>query len=162
MNVPESFTSIALRGDLLVYGIITLVFGLITAAFFALAVVSNRRRRRDIEDNGFFFAGIFPAIVAGFIGIVLLISLIPYNAKYHHLYQTSGTVTNATNVIQESSGDLTQGTVLEIDTLDRPIFLKDPRAVRLLGSEATFTCGIEFVYAGADRYNCAIAEEVVR
>jgi hypothetical protein len=110
------------------------------------------------ELSGFLFA----AAIAGLFGVgavvVWLVLLVPYQAKYHFLYHVDGTVASVSNVLTEASGELTQQPIVTLDGIDASFAVNDSRAVTLTDRDVTLLCSIEFVYLGADRYNCVVAE----
>lgn len=108
----------------------------------------------DFDVTGLFatFATIF-AVIALVVGVIMLV---PFQSKYHHLYRVTGTVTNVSNVLSESGGDLTRTPVITLDTVDRDITIDDPRAVNLKGKTVELSCSIAWNYQAADKYSCQI------
>ena len=97
-------------------------------------------------------------------GIALVVVLIftafvafPYDTKYWKDYRATGTVTQVSNVFENASGEVTEAYVVSLDSLDRPVTLSDPRAVRLLDKQVDLTCTISYEYRAQDRYLCRIA-----
>lgn len=89
--------------------------------------------------------------------IAAAIVAVPYEAKYLKDYRVSGTVTAVSNVFENASGEMTSSYVVSIDSLDRPVTLNDPRAVRLLDKSVDLTCNINWNHRAADTYTCRIA-----
>lgn len=99
--------------------------------------------------------------VFGVLLVVILIgaafTMFPYNTKYWKDYRVMGTVTQVSNVFENASGEVTGAYVVSLDSLDRPVTLSDPRAVRLLDKQVDLTCTISYEYRAQDRYLCRIA-----
>lgn len=101
-------------------------------------------------------------VISGSIIVILLIvaaiGMFPYETKYLKDYRVSGTVTAVSNVFENASGESVLGMyVVSIDSLDRPVTLNDPRAVRLLDKSVDLTCNINWNHRAADTYTCRIA-----
>ena len=103
-------------------------------------------------------------LLTGLFGFLLVVVLtvvafvaFPYDTKYMKDYRVSGTVTQVSNVFENASGEVTGAYVVSLDSLDRPVTLSDPRAVRLLDKEVDLTCSIDYEYRAQDRYLCRIA-----
>lgn len=102
--------------------------------------------------------------LTGLFGFLLVTVLIgaaimafPYDTKYWKDYRVTGTVTQVSNVFENASGEVTGAYVVSLDSLDRPVTLSDPRAVRLLDKQVDLTCTISYEYRAQDRYLCRIA-----
>ena len=89
--------------------------------------------------------------------IVAAIGMFPYETKYLKDYRVSGTVTAVSNVFENAGGEMTSSYVVSIDSLDQPVTLNDPRAVRLLDKSVDLTCNINWNHRAADTYTCRIA-----
>lgn len=144
----ENFIDIGTQLHLLIFGWGSV--GLLTVA--ALLVVACIRW----DSAGSAIGAVGAGIMGAFFLVLWAVSLVPFDAKYHQLYRVTGEVTGVSNVLTEDGGDLTRTPVLSIDTVDRDITMSDPRAVNLQGQTVDLTCSIEWVYQGADRYNCKI------
>lgn len=138
---------VGVRGDLLILGWIGLGLVALTVIVYLVG--------RNWDDDGGMFAAI-PGVFAGIVIIVWLVSLFPFQSEYHHIYRVEGTVVSVSNTLDGGSGELTHTPVLELDTLDRPITMSDPRALTLAGKEVTLTCTIGWHYQAADTYACEI------
>ena len=140
---------LVLAGVIGVLAALTLVFGVLWA--------------RDPEEYPWNNMA-WPALT-GLFGVLLVVVLIgaafvafPYNTKYWKDYRVTGTVTQVSNVFENASGESVLGMyVVSLDSLDRPVTLSDPRAVRLLDKEVDLTCSISYEYRAQDRYLCRIA-----
>lgn len=141
MSTPAEFFDAGIQLHILILGLLVIPFVLLTIAalFF------------DWDP----MAAVGSIVVGGFILIGWLISLIPYDAKYHHLYRYEAEVVSVSNVLTEGGGDLTRVPVVMTDD-GIQLVVEDPRIVDLEGEDVMFTCSIEWVYQGADRYNCRI------
>lgn len=128
---------------------------LAAAALLALSVIMFKRASYWDED-----IWIGPIIIAGLAtlvtGLVLAIGLIPYQAPYWKLYRVSGHVESVSNVLTDSSGELTSDPVVTLDSVDRDIVMTDPRATKLEGKDVELTCYMSWRYKAADRYSCEI------
>lgn len=96
-------------------------------------------------------------VVLAVVLIVTAFTAFPYETKYWKDYRVSGTVTQVSNVFENASGEVTGAYVVSLDSLDRPVTLSDPRAVRLLDKQVDLTCSIAYEYRAQDRYLCRIA-----
>ena len=144
----ENFIDIGTQLHILIFG--WGAVGLLTVA--ALLVVACIRW----DSEGCAIGAIAASTVGAFSLVFWAVSLVPFDAKYHQLYRVTGEVTGVSNVLTEDGGDLTRTPVLSLDTVDRDITMSDPRAVNLQGQTVDLTCSVEWVYQGADRYNCEI------
>jgi len=106
--------------------------------------------------RGVEFGTAIAAMFAGIMIIAMVIALIPFDGKYHHIYRVSGTVESVSNVLSESGGDLTRKPVVKLNSASQPVVIEDPRAVELTGRDVDLTCTVEWVYQAMDRYNCSI------
>lgn len=97
-------------------------------------------------------------IAALLISAVQAFAMIPYDSDYWKLYRVSGEVTNVSNVFADASGELSDKPVIQLDTVDRPISVDDPRAIYWEGENLTLTCTINWRYQAADRYSCELYE----
>lgn len=101
------------------------------------------------------FLGAFTLLAVG----IWVVMCIPFDGKYWEIYKRSGEVTSVTNQWAGGSGDSTyRAYLVRLAGDPQSYVLDDPRASQLKGHEATLTCTVEFVYMGADRWNCVIAE----
>lgn len=90
---------------------------------------------------------------------LLSTALIPYEAKYLQQFAVEGQVESVSNRLESGSGDVTQREyVVEVSTLDRPVTFDDPRILSYEGDTVTMTCQVKWVFRGADRYSCTIAD----
>lgn len=155
--VPENFTQVGWRVELLVVGGVTLGMFAVVGILLGIAYwLANRKNARYDAGEGAALGAILPGIIGLITGVVWISMLVPFSSEYHHIYRVEGTVTSVTNTFQESSGELSSTPVLTLDTVDRPISMSDPRAVTLEGKDVTLTCAIGWNYQAADKYSCSI------
>lgn len=150
-GVPVEFVDVGIRLHLVILGWVAFALLVITA----LLVVALVRSKREDTMNLEFSTGTAAVLTAALV-IIWAICLVPFDARYHHLYEVKGNVTSVSNVLSEASGDLTRTPVIELDTVDRPIAMSDPRAVSLEGKDVVLTCEIGWNYRAADTYSCRI------
>ena len=143
-----SLGAVVLAGAIGLLAVLTLLFGVLWA--------------RDPEEHPRNNAA-WPTMTGTF-GILLVAVLIgaafeafPYDTKYWKDYRATGTVTQVSNVFENASGEVTEAYVVSLDSLDRPVTLSDPRAVRLLDKQVDLTCTISYEHRAQDRYLCRIA-----
>lgn len=149
-SLPEAFAEVGVTLPLLIAGWASVGLILIGLALVVLGAV------RDWEGT-FFTGGVF--IACGACGaLVWAIMLMPYDGKFHHYYEVSGTVTDVSNVLSEANGDLTRQPVVTLDTVERPLVIDDPRAVSLLNRDVILRCSVEWNYQAADSYSCRIVD----
>ena len=141
-------TEVGVRGDLL-------IGGWLGVALVVLTVLMYVAGRRSWDGAGQVFA-LVPGICAVIFVFVFLFALFPFRSEYLHIYRAAGTVVSVTNTMDGGSGELTSTPVLELDTVDRPITMSDPRALTLAGKDVTLTCTIGWHYQAADTYDCEI------
>lgn len=110
-----------------------------------------------IEWEGTMFAGGVVGGIGFIVAIVWLFLLIPYSSEYHVLWRAEGEITSVTNTLADGDGGLTRVPVVELDTVDMPIVVHDPRVLEMQGTEVQLTCSIEWVMYGMDRISCDIA-----
>lgn len=115
--------------------------------------VPNRDR-----GEGYAFAAVITGICALIELTVFIIGAIPFQPQYLKLYRVETTVLSVSNVMDDASGDLTRTPVVELEGVDRPVVIDDPRIVRLEGADLVLTCTIGWHYQAADTYSCAIRE----
>ena len=138
------------------------VLGGLSALFGVLTAVPAVLWIRDPEEWPY-NNGAWPVmtVISGSIVVTMLLiaalAAIPYETKYLKDYRVSGTVTAVSNVFENASGEMTSSYVVSIDSLDRPVTLNDPRAVRLLDKSVDLTCNINWNHRAADTYTCRIA-----
>ena len=143
-----SLGTLVLAGAVGLFAVLTLVFGALWA--------------RDPEEYPWNNMA-WPALTATMsivLGVVLIVTAFvafPYDTKYWKDYRATGTVTQVSNVFENASGEVTGAYVVSLDSLDRPVTLSDPRAVRLLDKQVDLTCTISYEYRAQDRYLCRIA-----
>lgn len=148
----ENLISLGLRPDLV---IMWWVFGILAIiAIIAFAIEAKFGPDSETPIMTTIFAGIFAVLL----GIALIIGYVPFQGKYHYLYETQGNVVSVSNVFTESGGDLTRVPVIVLDSVTRPITVKDPRIVEMVGQNITLSCTIDWVWAGADKLDCWIAD----
>lgn len=138
------------------------VLGGLIALFVVLTVVPALLWATDPKEYPWNnMAWPLATVISGSIIVILLIvaaiGMFPYEAKYLKDYRVSGTVTAVSNVFENASGEMTSSYVVSIDSLDRPVTLNDPRAVRLLDKSVDLTCNINWNHRAADTYTCRIA-----
>ena len=100
--------------------------------------------------GGTFFAGAISVIFV----ITFVVALIPFNGKYHHFYELSGTVLEVTNTISEGSGELTSTPVITLSGYDDPILSDTVRVNSLVGEDVTLICTYSWVPYGLDVTKC--------
>lgn len=150
---PELFTEVGFRLNLAILLVVVLVLGALTWWL----VRRFKRADTDADVAECFAAGaIFSAVLTVTILVVLLVVAFPWRPAYWKVYRVETTVLSVSNVISEASGDLTRTPVLEIEGVDRPVVMEDPRAVSLEGKDVTLTCRISWNYQAADTYSCDI------
>lgn len=150
--MPDAFTNIGLSPHVFITFWIMVGFVLLAAAAIFAYIRSNDPY--SMWDMGAIFAGMAAAIaVAAFV-----IALVPFDAKYHHLYRVTAQVESVSNTLTDGGGELTSTPIVNLADHDFDIAVNDPRINNLAGSTVTFTCGPEWVYLGADRFNCVITE----
>jgi len=147
--IPEAFDVVGVRIELLITGWIGVALILIAVALAAMDYFFG-------WDELGFVAGIFSGALGLVAGVVWIIFMVPFSGEYQHIYRVDGRVESVSNVLTESSGDLTRTPVITLDTVDRSLTIDDPRAVNLAGKDVTLTCRIEWHYQAADRYSCDI------
>ena len=144
----DNFVSLGLRLPVMITFSLFVGLLIIALALFFLG-------RWDVESM-WSFSGFFVGAFAVILGIVWLIMLVPFDAKYHQIYRVSGEVLSVSNVLSESGGDLTRTPVITLEGVDRDLTMDDPRAVNLQGKEVELTCGVAWHYQAADTYSCSI------
>ena len=144
-----SLGTLVLAGAIVLLAVLTMVFGVLWA--------------RDPEEYpwnnmAWPLLTITCGVVLAFVLIVTAFTAFPYDTKYWKDYRATGTVTQVSNVFENASGESVLGTyVVTLDSLDRPVTLSDPRAVRLLDKQVDLTCTISYEYRAQDLYLCRIA-----
>ena len=143
-----SLVTLVLAGAIGLLAVLTLVFGVLWA-----------RDPKEYPWNNMAWPPL--TITAGIVLVVVLsvtaFMAFPYDTKYWKDYRATGTVTQVSNVFKNASGEVTGAYVVTLDSLDRPVTLSDPRAVRLLDKQVDLTCTIAYEYRAQDRYLCRIA-----
>lgn len=132
-------------------------------AFLIAAVVLWRKWSKSRQDSDDEFAygigGIISSVGTVVTAFALILSLVPFNAKYYDLYSVSGTISEVSNTFESGSGNSTTATfVVTFDGDNRPYVLTDPRIVSLDGSEVELLCTSSWVYQAADKWNCEIRD----
>lgn len=102
---------------------------------------------------GWFFSFGVVVMVVGF-----AVALFPYQPKYWQMYRVDTTVISVTNTFTGSSGELTSVPIVQLEGVDRPVEVKDPRILNLNGQDVSFTCTMHWHYQAADTYKCKIRE----
>lgn len=147
--IPDSFTTVGVRIDLLIVGWVGVALILLGIACFVIDLIF------DWDELGIVAGGL--CVLLGVIaGIVWLILMVPFDGRYQHIYRVEGNVESVSNVLTDSSGDLTRTPVVKLDSVDRSLTIDDPRAVNLKGADVRLTCRISWHYQAADRYSCDI------
>lgn len=149
--IPDVFTQVGVRLDLLISGWVGLGLLVITILLVTYTALVNSVGG-DIGGGVAIFTGILGLLAGG----IWLVLMFPYQGQYQHLYRTTATVESVSNVLEQADGDLTRTPVVELSGLDRPAVVDDPRIVRLEGATVTFTCRIAWHYQAADTYSCDI------
>jgi hypothetical protein len=91
-------------------------------------------------------------------GLIWIFLPIPYQSHYWNIYRVTGTVESVSNGFADGDGDVTyRSFVVTLEGDPHNYVITDPRASNLDGQVA-LTCGVEWVYLAADRWNCDIAE----
>lgn len=142
----ENFTAIGYQLPIIILSVVLTFFGLLTIAG-GIGFI------RGYEPFGF---TISTGALAGITLLIFVITLVPFDTKYHQVYRVSGEVTSVSNVISDSGGELTRTPVITVEGVDRDITMNDPRAVNLQGKTVEFTCTVGWNYQAADSYSCKI------
>lgn len=142
----ENFTAIGYQLPIIILSVVLSFFGLLTIAG-GIGFI------RGYEP---FVLTAFSGGLAGITLFIFVITLVPFDTKYHQVYRVSGEVTSVSNVISDSGGDLTRTPVLTVEGVSQDITMDDPRAVNLKGKTVDFTCTIGWSYKAADKYSCKI------
>ena len=150
--IPENFDPIGLRLEL----ILTSSIGLALVLLGVALIIWGFSADGYFAGEGRLISGWVLAVFGALTVVVWLILLIPFQGQYHHLYRVETTVLSVSNVLTEASGDLTRQPVVELDGVDRPVVIDDPRIVNLDGADVTLTCRIAWHYQAADTYACSI------
>lgn len=102
------------------------------------------------------FYAAFGGVIVGLLLVFYVFALVPFQSKYQVLYSATGEVASVDATFNVDGGDITNNYIVTL--AGDPILyrLSDPRAA-LLDGPVTLTCTAEWVYAGADRINCVIA-----
>ena len=90
--------------------------------------------------------------------LIALLALFPLQPRYWQAYSITGEVLAVSNVITESSGDLTRQPVVTLDGFDRPLLVDDPRITTLEGQTVTLRCIPSWHYQAADTWGCSIRD----
>lgn len=150
-TIPTEFVDLGLRLHII---ILAVAVALLLAGTLLGAVALARTERRDPE--GLLMFTFFAGLVTAIVGIIFVVTLIPFRSAYHHIYRVEGRIEAVSNVISEANGDLTRTPIVELSTVDRPIAVDDPRVVSLEGRDVTLTCTVGWHYQAADTYACEI------
>lgn len=149
-TLPEAFLENGVRLSLLLLGWGALACLVVGGILLAWGIM------RDMD--GPFFTGLC-IIICGVIATgIWLVDMFPYDGKYQHYYSVEGTVEKVSNVLAEADGTLTRQPVIELDNVERPLVVDDPRAVTLEKEDVTLRCVIEWHYKAADTYQCKIVQ----
>ena len=100
---------------------------------------------------GWFFSFGVAVMVIG-----LALALIPYQPHYWQMYRVDTTVQSVTNTFTDSGGELTSTPIVQLEGVDRPVEVKDPRILNLNGRDVEFMCTMGWHYQAADTYQCKI------
>jgi hypothetical protein len=132
---------------------------LLTLVVIAFIVRLISRRTMDVYDReNDFFTFVLAALSGGFL-VGLIAGLFPFQSEYWVYSDASGTVAEVSNQFTSGSGNNTsESFILNFESDDRVFLLSDPRASVLTGKTVDLSCTTEWVFRGADRYNCVIAE----
>lgn len=155
MSVPSLFEPVSLRLGPVIALSVTIVLALVALTLFWAHARAEARGRRGAADDYVVIAWCV-AVFAALALITTALMTIPWRAEYLRLYRVETTVLSVSNVLTESSGDLTRQPIVELDGIDRPVVIDDPRIVRLEGADLTLTCTISWHYQAADTYTCSI------
>lgn len=116
--------------------------------------------REPRQDD--YYGWAFGAIVAGGIGllmlIVQLIMLIPYDSKYQSQFEVTGTVESAQGTLDTGTKYVTSEFLVKLDTTDIPLYMSDVRIQDLVGEKVSLICGVSWNDFGraADSWSCDI------
>lgn len=96
-------------------------------------------------------------------GVVVMVvgfavALFPYQPKYWQMYEVDSTVESVTNTFLDSSGEVSSVPIVQLEGVDRPVEVNDPRILNLNGQGVVFTCTMGWHYQAADTYKCKIRE----
>jgi len=149
--IPDQFVDVGVAIHLLGLGWGALAL-LVIAGLFTWFYLSSGGG--ELSGLGAVLTGLFGAVV----GLIWIAVLIPFDGRYHHVYAVEGTVVSVSNVLDTASGDLTRTPVVELDSVDVPLVVDDPRAVELVGRDVTLLCRIGWNHLAADTYTCSIRE----
>jgi hypothetical protein len=113
--------------------------------------------RSAYDGEGWFVTGWSSAFL-GLLGMAIwVIMLIPFDAKYHQIYELEGTVEAVTNTIDGGDGELSYSPVVTLSGYSDPIVMDTPRITTLEGREVTLRCTLEWDPYGLDTTNCGLA-----
>lgn len=152
MNALTDFTDLGMTiGWMWVAGI-----GLVILGLGAIGLVLGLLMREWRLGLGLFAS--VAAVSLLFLGPWLGFRIVaePHNT---HNFAIEGVVEEVTNSGVSSEGDISYRTyVVSLDMTEVPLVTTDPRVLDYKGEAVRFTCTPEFVFRGADRMECVIAE----
>lgn len=108
-------------------------------------------------NGGWAITGVAFWILALAPTIIWIISLIPFDSKYHVLYKLEGKVESVSNTFEGGSGKMTSKPVIQLSGYDEPIQMDNPRIVTLEGHEVTLTCYYSWEMYGLDITKCDLS-----
>ena len=151
--------------------IILVVFASVVLILLTVAWVAYKRNRVrahgntvvlkvkdafNLDSNWVGAAAIFGFMTA-FTLVALVVSLIPFNAKYWTYETRSGTIEtiDVRAAISDSETTLTGEYAVILNDDKEVLIATDPRLQTYkVGDKVEFICGWEWVYAGSDKLNC--------
>lgn len=155
------FTITELGPQLWLYILPSILF--ILTALVIIGVVVYKRAKKEYgkySDEGEWgmITAIMTGVLAVFLFVPLLVSAIPFQAKYYPLYSVSGTVASVSNVFTETSGEFTSEPVVLFEGSDIPFVVDDSRITALEGREVELLCMLGWQYQAADYWTCSIRD----
>ena len=159
---------VMLRIDILILIITTVVLAILSITFFLVSHVL-KRRNEDHEYDGlssYLFITISKLTLTGLAAIsalLLVLAMIPFNAKYMTITQYHGTIASintSTAVVHDGSdnGIITPSYLVKMDNDNNQYTSTD---IRLLGyhkgDDIRLACTWEWHYGAADQLTCTVA-----
>ena len=146
--VPDNFHSLGPQLTLVVLLWVTGIFLLLAVGLFLRGSFAG-------SETCEFFSVVSLVICAG-AGTLTALYAIPYNPAYWNLYEVQGKVISVSGNFDSGSGKITTEPVVVLDTVERPVMVKDPRALTLADQDVRLVCTINWNYKAADSYICQI------
>lgn len=153
--MPEALTLLGPR-YFLVVGTVLMGLALVGAR------IGWRAHKRHVKAESKHDWGVHVASTSGVVlitsALILLVGMFPYVPKYWFNYRLEGTITEIDTSWSYQMGALIQAPVAVIDSMEAPIVIDDPRAVKLEGKEVALRCVIHWNQLAMDTYTCKVAE----